>query len=117
MSAFATKYKIPPELDRFIDNGFLEVLSQNEAEKTIRFKIPSISWTDDKDRDTTFTVVWVHPDFNQDFCHYYDSQPGDLANFYVFKETTDLGDDWLDFETLDDLLVWLEEQQENRSRR
>ena len=62
--------------------------------------------TDDQDRDTTFSLVWIHPDFNDQFCHYYDSKPGDLANFYVVKETTDLGDDWLDVATLDDLLVW-----------
>jgi hypothetical protein len=117
MSTIAAKYKIPPELDQFIDTGFLALLSETEAEKTIKFDIPSVAWTDDRDRDTTFTLVWIHPDFNEQFCHYYDSKPGDLANFYVFKETTDLGDDWLELSTLDDLIAWLEEQQESRSRR
>lgn len=117
MSDLAVKYKIPPELDKFIDAGFLEFLSENEAERTIKFDIPAIAWTDDRDRDTTFTLVWIHPDFNEQFCHYYDEKPGDLANFYVFKETTDLGDDWLDVAALDDLIVWLEERQESRSGR
>lgn len=117
MSALAAKYKIPPELDQFIDAGFLAMLSEDEAEKTVKFDIPSIAWTDDQDRDTTFTLVWIDPDFNEQFCHYYDEKPGDLANFYVFRETTDLGDDWLDLSTLDDLLVWLEERQESRARR
>lgn len=116
MSDLAAKYKIPPELDKFIDTGFLEFLSENDAEKTIKFDIPSIAWTDDQDRDTTFTLVWIHPEFNEQFCHYYDEKPGDLANFYVFKETTDLGDDWMDVATLDDLLAWLEERLESRSR-
>src|SRR5579872_2488358 len=117
MSDLAAKYKIPPELDQFIDTGFLEFLSESEAEKTVKYHIPSIAWTDDQDRDTTFTLVWIHPDFNDQFCHYYDEKPGDLANFYLFKETTDLGDDWLDVATLDDLLAWLEERQESRLRR
>jgi len=118
MSTFAAKYEIPTDLDKFIDAGFLEFLSENEAEKTIRFHIPSIAWTDDKDRDTTFTLVWIHPKFNDQFCHYYDEKPGDMANFFVSKETTDLGDDLLDdLETLDELVGWLEERQESRSRR
>jgi len=117
MSDLAAKYKIPPELDKFIDAGFLEFLSENESEKTIRFDIPLIAWTDDSDRDTTFSLVWIHPDFNEQFCHFYASKPGDLANFYVFKETRELGDDWLDVGTLDDLLAWLEERQENTLRR
>jgi hypothetical protein len=114
MSDFAAKYKIPPEVDRFVETGFLEFLSENEAEQTIKFDIPSIAWTDDQDRDTT--LVWIHPDFNEQFCHYYDSKPGDLANFYVFKETTDSGDDWLDIANIDDLLSWLEERKESRTR-
>src|SRR5579863_3509915 len=117
MSAFAAKYKIPTELDQFIDNGFLEFLSENEDEKTITFDIPAISWKDDSDRDRTFTLIWIHPDFNDRFCHYYNEKPGDLANFYIVKETTDLGDEWLDLYAIDDLLGWLEEKQERRSQR
>jgi hypothetical protein len=113
MSAFAAKYKIPPEIDQFIDNGFLKLLSENEGEKTITFDVPAISWKDDNNRDTTFTLIWIHPDFNDQFCHYYNDKPGDLANFYVMKGTTDTGDDWLDLTTPDDLLVWLDEQQAN----
>ena len=67
--------------------------------------------------DTTFTLIWIHPDFNDQFCHYYTEKPGDLVNFYLFEDTTDVGDDWLDVDTLDDLLAWLGERQENVSRR
>ena len=50
MSDLAAKYKIPPELDQFIDSGFLEFLSEKESEKTVKYHIPSIAWTDDEDR-------------------------------------------------------------------
>ena len=103
-------YKIPAEFTTFIDSGFLECLSENDAEKTITFHIPSLAWTDESGHDITFTLVWIHPDFNEQFCHYYLEAPGDLANFYVFKETSDLGDEQLDIETLDDLICWLEER-------
>ncbi|MBS0261506.1 MAG: hypothetical protein JSS02_06070, partial [Planctomycetes bacterium] len=116
MSDFATKYDIPTELDQYIDSGFLELLSESEAEKTLTFAIPSLEWVDERDRDVMFTLVWIHPEFNAEFCHYFEETPGDLANFYLFKETTDSGDECLDLETLDDLLVWLNDRQETRSR-
>jgi len=115
MTDIAQRYAIPAELTAFIDSGFIQLLAENEAEKTVRFDIPALAWTDDQDRDTTFTLLWIHPEFNAQFCHYYDEKPGDLANFYVFKETTDLGDEWLDINDLDGLLDWLGERQASRS--
>ena len=44
-----------------------------------------------RDCDTTPGLVWIHPEFNAQFCHYYDEKPGDLANFYLFKETRSWG--------------------------
>lgn len=117
MSAYAAKYKIPPELDRFIDDGFVAFLGEDEAKKTVEFHIPSLTWTDDEERDTWFHLVWIHPDFNDQFCHYYDKKPGDLANFYLFEETDDVGDEWLDAENLDELIDWLQQRQESRARR
>jgi len=110
MTDLAAQYKVPPELQRFIDSGFVELLSEKPEEKTIEFHIPSLLYTDENDRSTSFSIIWIHPDFNEQFCHYYDEKPGDLANFYVMKQTDDLGDDWLDIETFDDLIDWLEER-------
>jgi hypothetical protein len=112
MQNIALKYTIPPELFRFITGGLLKLLSEDEAEKTVKFDIPTLAWTDDEDRHVTFTLVWIHPDFNEEFCHYFDQRPGDLPNFYLFKETSGLGDDWLEIDTLDDLVVWLQQQQD-----
>lgn len=106
----ATKYGISPELQTFIDDGFLELLSENDAEKTVELNIPSMQYKDGQGRITDFSVVWIHPDHNAEFCHYYDETPGDLANFYVRQETTDLGDEILDINSLDDLVCWLEER-------
>ena len=47
---------------------FLEFLYESEAEKTIKFDIPSIALTDDGDRDTTLALVWNHSDVNEQFC-------------------------------------------------
>ena len=114
MPDLAVDYKIPTELSAFIDSGFLKFLSENGAEKTIKFHIPSMSWTDALGHDVTFSLIWINPDFNAEFCHYYLETAGDLANFYVFKETSDLGDEQLDIKSLDDLLCWLQEKQEVR---
>ena len=109
MSAFAAKYKIPPELDKFIDSGFLELLSETDAEKTLEFHIPSKVSEDDEGRITSYAVFWIHPDFNAEFCHYFDKQPGDLPNFYAEVDTTDLGNDIVsDLSTVADLSEWLE---------
>jgi hypothetical protein len=114
MPDLAVDYKIPAELTTFIDDGFLEFLSENAAEKTIKFNIPLIAWIDEHGHDIMFTLVWIHPDFNAQFCHYFLETPGDLANFYVFKETSGMGDEQLDIESLDDLLCWLQVKQEER---
>jgi hypothetical protein len=78
-------------------------------EKTVEFHIPALRRTDEQGRITTFDLTWIHPDFNAQFCHYYDQSPGDLPNFYLKKDTTDIGDDDINLEDLDDLLCWLEE--------
>jgi hypothetical protein len=108
MPDLATNYGIPAELMAFVADGFLEVLSENEAEKTIEFHLPSKRRTDVEGRITTYSLTWIHPDFNDRFCHYYFEHPGDSPNFYVTEDTTDVGDEQLDLETVDDLVAWLE---------
>lgn len=90
----------------------MQYLGENPAEQTVEFHIPDLLYEDENGLGHTFTITWIHPDFNEQFCHYYTEKPGDLANFYVMKITDDSGDDWLDIETFDDLIAWLEEKQE-----
>ena len=108
MTDLAEKYKIPAEVMEFVHDGFLEIVSEDEATKTVEFHIPSKRQTDDDGRITTYSVVWTHPDFNAEFCHYYDEKPGDLPNFYVEKDTTDVGDEPVDeMESVENLAGWL----------
>ncbi len=41
MTDIAEKYKIPAEVMAFVHDGFLEVVSGDEAKKTVEFHIPS----------------------------------------------------------------------------
>lgn len=110
MGDLAAKYKIPAEVAAFVRDGFLEVVSEDEAQKTVEFHIPSKRRTDDEGRITSWSVVWIHPDFNAEFCRYYDEEPGDLPNFHVVEDTTDVGDELVDgLSTVADLVGWLEE--------
>lgn len=111
MTNLAAMYKIPQEIQRFVDDGFLEVLSENDAEKTVEFHISSKRSTDRQGRTTTFTLTWIHPDFNAQFCHFYDQTPGDGPNFYVQCETADLGDELIELDSVEHLESWLEEFQ------
>ena len=107
-------YGIPDELQEFLKSGFLEVLTEEKAEYTVEFNIPSMQFKDGDGRITDFSVVWIHPDHNAQFCHYYEKVPGDLPNFYIRKDTTDLGDEILDIDSLDDLMCWLEEKRSDQ---
>ena len=60
-------------------------------------------------RFTSYTVFWIHPDFNEECCDFYDERPGDQPNFHVVEEITDVGDqDIENLDTLEDLTDWLE---------
>ena len=108
MIDLAVKYEIPPEVMVFVNEGFLEVVSEDEATKTVEFHIPSKRQTDDEGRITTYSVTWTHPDFNAEFGHYYDENSDDNPNFYAEIDTTDVGSDLVDMESVDDLVGWLE---------
>lgn len=106
-----TKYGIPREIMAWIDSGFLELLVEKEGEKTVEFHVPARRTVDAEGRATTYSVIWIHPDYNEQFCHYYLENPGDLANFYVFRDTTDVGDEQLDLNSVDELVAWLDRLQ------
>lgn len=114
MPDIVADYKIPTEVQHFVDSGFLEVSSENPAEKTVQFYIPSMEWKDEAGREIGFTLLWIHPDFNAQFCHFSEEVPGDLANFYLFKETVGDADEQIDVPTLDDLEAWLRDRQDER---
>ena len=107
MNILQSRYRLPPTLMAFIDDGFVELLSEDEPQKTVQFHMPSMRRTDDKGRIAAYSLTWIHPDFNKQFCHYYDEEPGDLPNFYVTKETTDSADEAVELEDVDDLIDWL----------
>jgi len=110
MPDLAAKYGVPPEVMQFVDDGSLELLREDESKKTITFHMPSLRYTNEKRRTTTFTLTWIHPGFNEQFCHYYNEQPGDAENFYIRCDTDDVGDELLDVgESLEDLEYWVAE--------
>ena len=108
MTDLSVKYKIPAEVMAFVNEGFLVFLAEDEAKKTVEFQIPSKRQTDDEGRITTYSVTWTHPDFNAEFGHYYDENSDDNPNFYAEIDTTDVGSDLVDMESVDDLVGWLE---------
>lgn len=105
----AAEYRIPPELAAFIESGFLEFLSETPEEKTVKYHIPSRRVEDIKGRITSYCLIWIHPDFNAEYCHYYLDQPGDLPNFFVEANNSELGSETIpDIDTIDDLVDWLD---------
>ena len=83
MSDLAARYKIPDKIMAFVTRGFLEVLSEKEDEWTVELDIPSMGTVTAPDSFTSYALIWIHPDHNAEFCHYYLEKPGDLPNFYV----------------------------------
>jgi hypothetical protein len=106
---------MPPDVDQFVDDGFLEVLTELPNETTVEFHIPSKLSVDRRGRITGYRIVWIHPEYNADFCHYYDELPGDLPNFYVEVQLSNGPSEIIDdLSTDDDLSAWLEERQSTR---
>jgi hypothetical protein len=110
MTELEKNYGVPAELKQFVDDGFLTVAIEKPEEKTVTFAIPKLAYRDENDNEMYFTLDWIHPDFNADFCHYYHENPGDLPNFYLRKECRSHGDEDIDLESLADLIAWLEER-------
>ncbi len=104
-------YGVPAELKRFVDAGFLVVVFERPEERIVTFGIPGLAFTDANDVETYFTLDWIHPDFNEQFCHYFREKPGDLANFYLTRACRERGDDLIDLGSLEDLIAWLFERQ------
>lgn len=108
MNDIAQAFGIPPEIMQFVDGGFLELLKRDDVQKTVEFHIPSRRQRNEHGQITSFSLTWIHPDFNADFCHYYYETPGDSPNFHVTKDTMDSGDEILDdLQNVDDLVSWL----------
>ncbi len=112
----ADKYKIPDEVMAFVRDGFLEVSSEDEAKATVEFLIPSLGSTSASDKYVLYVLVWIRPDKNAEFCHYYDEKPGDLPNFYIRIDTDHSREQQVDdLDTVDDLVAWLGDRQEEVS--
>jgi hypothetical protein len=97
--------------------GFLEVASEEDDKKTVRLDIPSLSISTAADDFTSYTLIWIHPDYNAEFCHYYLEKPGDLPNFYVAIHSPNAPDNQVDdLNTVDDLVDWLDGAREAKER-
>jgi len=106
----AIRYGVPGELIDYVNDGLLELLSADKDCRTVVFHMPSRRWKDRCGRIATYTLTWIHPQFNARFCHYYEQVPGHLPNFWVAEDTTDAGEEIVpDIETMDELECWLEE--------
>jgi hypothetical protein len=108
MSQLAAKYAIPPELDTFIDRGFLVLLHEDPVHKTVEFHVPSRLTVDHEGRATTYSLTWIHPEFNAEFCSTWIETPGDAPNFEVEIDIESVGSDSVaDLDTVDHLVCWL----------
>jgi hypothetical protein len=106
----AHKYQIPAEVMSFVQDGLLVVAEENPDRATVEFRIPSLGNADSSDKYTLYNLVWIHPDFNAEFCHYFDKTPGDLPNFYVRIDTEHSREEQVEgLATVDDLVDWLNE--------
>jgi hypothetical protein len=112
MSEIGQRYALPGDVDRFVDDGFLEVLWEDTEQRTIEFHIPSRISSDHRGRVTAYRIVWIHPEHNAEFCHFFADVAGDLPNFYVEVCTSDGPDEMLDqLQSDEDLECWLQEFQ------
>lgn len=110
MDDIHSNFAIPRQLAPFIDNGFLEVLSQDKSRRTIEFHMPSKRFVDAGGRMTTYSLIWIHPEYNAEFCHYHDRAPGDVPNFWITEDVEEVGNEQVDgLQSVDDLVVWLTE--------
>lgn len=103
------EFKIPLDLQKFIDDGFLHLLSVNEDQKYLEFYIPSRRNIRNNNEIETYSMIWIHPDFNNDYCHFYLHQAGDLPNFYVqICSSNGRNEQLTGIDSFDQLVIWLE---------
>ena len=115
MTDLATTYDIPTEIMEFVRSGFLEAAEENPDRATVEFRIPSLGNADSSDKYALYNLVWIRPDRNAEFCHFYEEKPGDLPNFFVRIDTDHSRDEQVEgLETVEDLSDWLSEKQEEK---
>ena len=108
MNDLAAKYKIPPELVRFIDDGFLVPLADRWEEKCVEFHLPSKAVEDTHGRITSYSVFWIHPDFNATSPLLPQNSRATCRTF-TRRRYDRFGDEIIpDLDTVDDLAAWLE---------
>jgi len=55
---------------------FLVPTWEEPAEKTVTLAIPSLDYEDENGTEFDLTLTWIHPDFNEQFCHFYNETTG-----------------------------------------
>jgi hypothetical protein len=109
-----TDYDVPDDLISLVDEGFLKISTVDEDERTIYFTIPSKQVDFTRDHIMIYPLVWIHPDFNDQFCHFYIAEPGDLPNFFVERQYSDAAPEAVDgLDSVDELISWLDELKES----
>jgi hypothetical protein len=107
LANLAEKYVLPPALKSYIDSGVLELISEDEANQTLDFTIRAYRFENRHGDITTVDVYWTHPGHHAAWCRTHGVDPKEEPNFEVIEDTTDLGEDYLDINTIDELIEWL----------
>jgi len=84
-TSLQSDYGIPAELASFVDDGFLVATWEQPDEKTLTLAVPSLDYEDEDGAEFTFSLIWIHPDFNHEFCRFYNETPGDLPVLYATR--------------------------------
>ena len=116
MNDIAEKYNIPAEIMEFVEAGLLQMAEENDEKATIEFDIPSLGYAELDGRYKFYRLIWINPEQNAEFCHFYTETPGDLPHFYVGIETDHSRDEQVEgLESLDNLIDWLKEKQKAKN--
>ena len=116
MNDIAEKYKIHAKIMEFVEAGLLQVAMEDAEKATIEFDIHSLGYAELDGRYKFYRLVWINPERNAEFCHFYSETPGDLSHFYVGIDTDHSRDEQVEgLESLDDLIDWLKEKQKAKN--
>jgi hypothetical protein len=66
----------------FVNNGFLQVVAENETEKTVELYTPPVGTVTASGSFTSYTIIRIHPDHNAEFCPCY------LTRRAIFRTST-----------------------------
>lgn len=110
MQRLAAQYGIPTEVMRYVEVGLLQILREDEAQRTVEFHLALLQSHNGNGNGhaATFALTWIHPEVKERFDPLYVNGSGELPNSFVTRNGVGSGDEEVDgLETVDDLLAWL----------